>query len=205
MQGLTHYADDSDQESSSPPPRQMISAASSSIRNSQVQQQQQHSVVSKRPTQKGIKLNARSSTTASPVAMSNPRINAIPGSSMGGSTGSTSWGSEQVNASLQTARDELSLGTSTSERTAAQNAPTSRKHDTSVTSSLNGEVPVSAQDQLSEDEMFRRMTMPKGWPQTGWTLSADDAEEGWNVPPETTEPCDPLLKVRSNRQTFWRQ
>jgi hypothetical protein len=68
------------------------------------------------------------------------------------------------------------------------------------------------EDGLTEDELFRKLTAPRGWTSQGWakvdlgpdtlkggsatsTATADKGAEPWNIPELTSELPDPVLQV----------
>jgi hypothetical protein len=76
---------------------------------------------------------------------------------------------------------------------------------------LSNQTP-NLEDGLTEDELFRKMTAPRGWTSQGWakadpgpdtsmggsttsTATADKGAEPWNIPELTSESPDPVLQV----------
>lgn len=76
----------------------------------------------------------------------------------------------------------------------------------------NGNNNNNLEDGLTEDELFRKMTAPRGWTSQGWakadpgpdtskggstmsSATADKGVESWNIPELTSELPDPVLQV----------
>jgi hypothetical protein len=57
-------------------------------------------------------------------------------------------------------------------------------------------------DKLTDDQLFRQMTCPRGWTDAGWADRPDTGGGGkdvlrpWDVPEETDEEVDLVLQVR---------